>query len=65
MGLITESILSALLEYTWCLADWLEEIHLPSAFLFLSFHHVVRGSNSVADTLSRAGASRTELEFDV
>lgn len=51
--------------YPGRIANWLEEIRSISASAFLSFHHVVRDCNSKADDLARAGASRTDLAFDL
>lgn len=50
--------------YSWSLAN-LEEIPTISTYLSLSFRHGVRESNIVADSLARAGASSTDLAFDM
>lgn len=51
--------------YSWSLANLMEEIPTISTYLSLSFQHGVRESNIVADSLARAGASSTDLAFDM
>lgn len=56
---------SSLGNYPWRLVDWVEEIKYFSAYLCISFRYVLCESNSLADALSKDGASHTELAFDV